>query len=1085
MKKQKNRVPGGKVLIWALTAAIGISTVGYTGQRETIVVQAAEAQRATATVNALNVRTGAGTGYDKVISNGTAVYLNKGETADVLSQKDGWYQVRFTFQGNEVTGYVSGDYVKITTIQMATVTTDVLNVRKGAGTGYDRLVVDGTKVALTRGETAEILSTVDGWHLVQFTFQGKRVTGYISADYVTVSAKEAGTVETPDSGSQGSGNQDTGNQGNDGQGSGNTGSDQTDKGKTEIIEIRTANVTAKTLNVRTGAGTGYAKVLSDGKAAFLKQGEAVKVIGEKDGWYQVSFTFEGKAVTGYISGDYVTITVTQVEVPVQKPEEPEEPEKPVDTEKPDDDKDDKDKTEQPANEGDDASGREWVDPERPEYEPLAVTAKVKAEKISVYTGPGTNYKKAVTSTGKLVQPFKGKRFTIVDELEWKDERWYEVELTYKNEDVKGYVQADLVTLVLQKNTEPEIPAVMNKREYARNFTGTAKKYILKHEDQMVAIPRETDCIIIGEEMVKNSRWYKIRFDHEGTELTAYIQAEYVDLKRTEVVKESEGSGNGNNSGATGFQVQQGIVIGGPVEIRVAAGYQNAVVKDSQTGLSHKLTSGQVVTAYAESDVAGQRWYMVTYEVNGGMSLGFVPASYVQLNGSAGSASGNVVPGTILTAEEFEREMMEQGFPESYKPYLRSLHAAHPYWIFEAYHTGLDWETAITNENKVGLNLITNSKNIAWKSMETGAYNWKTDKFVPYDGSTWVTVSEEALRYYMDPRNFLTDTGIYQFELLSYQPAYQSEAGVEAILTGTPMRNNAYAYVDMYGASQTTTYAKTFMDAAVYSGVSPYHLASRSKQEIVTSSTSLSSSASGKVNGYEGLYNFYNIGATHSTVAGGAVVNGLKYALNGTPGKNYNSTMTFNDYIMIPWINPYRAIVGGAAFIGNNYIQRGQNTVYLEKFNVTQTSTYSHQYMANVEGAAAESKKTAAAYQLMADTPVVFSIPVYLNMPVMASPAPVDKLNPNNWLKSLSVEGYSLTPTFDPTVDQIYSLIVGSDVEEVTIQASTASSKASVTGAGKMKLVPGNNTAVLVVTAENGDPRVYILNVNREIAPVTP
>jgi len=34
-------------------------------------------------------------------------------------------------------------------------------------------------------------------------------------------------------------------------------------------------------------------------------------------------------------------------------------------------------------------------------------------------------------------------------------------------------------------------------------------------------------------------------------------------------------------------------------------------------------------------------------------------------------------------------------------------------------------------------------------------------------------------------------------------------------------------------------------------------------------------------------------------------------------------------------------------------------------------------------------------------------------------------------------------------------------------------------------VPGNNTAVLVVTAENGDPRVYILNVNREIAPATP
>ena len=177
------------------------------------------------------------------------------------------------------------------------------------------------------------------------------------------------------------------------------------------------------------------------------------------------------------------------------------------------------------------------------------------------------------------------------------------------------------------------------------------------------------------------------------------------------------------------------------------------------------------------------------------------------------------------------------------------------------------------------------------------------------------------------------------------------------------------------------------------------MASRSKQEIVTSSTSLSSSVSGKVSGYEGLYNFYNIGATHSTAAGGAIINGLKYAQSGTPGKQYSSTLSFNDYIMIPWNNSYRSIVGGAAFIGYNYIQRGQNTVYLEKFNVTENSTYSHQYMANVEAAASESAKTAAAYRQLADTPILFSIPVYQNMPATACPAPVDKKNPNNWLKT--------------------------------------------------------------------------------------
>ena len=86
----------------------------------------------------------------------------------------------------------------------------------------------------------------------------------------------------------------------------------------------------------------------------------------------------------------------------------------------------------------------------------------------------------------------------------------------------------------------------------------------------------------------------------------------------------------------------------------------------------------------------------------------------------------------------------QGFPESYKPYLRTLHSQHPYWQFEAYHTGLDWNTAVSKESTVGKNLIPNSKNIAWKSMESGAYKWATDSFVVFDGSTWVTASKEVI-----------------------------------------------------------------------------------------------------------------------------------------------------------------------------------------------------------------------------------------------------------------------------------------------------------------------------------------------------
>ena len=128
---------------------------------------------------------------------------------------------------------------------------------------------------------------------------------------------------------------------------------------------------------------------------------------------------------------------------------------------------------------------------------------------------------------------------------------------------------------------------------------------------------------------------------------------------------------------------------------------------------------------------------------------------------------------------------------------------------------------------------------------------------------------------MDPRNFLNDSTIFMFETLSYDEDIQTRNGVEAILKNTPMYKTYVTYKDdKTNKSVKKLYSQIFMDAAKYSGVNPYHLASRSKQEIVSSATTLSSSVSGKVAGYEGLYNYYNIGAYNSTVSMGAIKNGL-------------------------------------------------------------------------------------------------------------------------------------------------------------------------------------------------------------------
>ena len=63
------------------------------------------------------------------------------------------------------------------------------------------------------------------------------------------------------------------------------------------VETKTGKVTASSLNVRAGAGTGYDKV------AKLTKGTAVKVLDEKDGWYKI----ESGSVTGWVSGEYIAL----------------------------------------------------------------------------------------------------------------------------------------------------------------------------------------------------------------------------------------------------------------------------------------------------------------------------------------------------------------------------------------------------------------------------------------------------------------------------------------------------------------------------------------------------------------------------------------------------------------------------------------------------------------------------------------------------------------------------------------------------------------------------------------------------------
>lgn len=258
-----------------------------------------------------------------------------------------------------------------------------------------------------------------------------------------------------------------------------------------------------------------------------------------------------------------------------------------------------------------------------------------------------------------------------------------------------------------------------------------------------------------------------------------------------------------------------------------------------------------------------------------------------------------------------------------------------------------------------------------------------------------------------------------------------------------------------GQLKKVPYADIIMCAAEKSGVSPYVIASTIIQEQGSGKSDL---VSGNNASYPGYYNFFNTGAyEHDGMT--AVTAGLKYAKEKG------------------WDSIEKSIIGGAVNYGTNYVSQGQDTYYLKKFNVQGSNKFTHQYMTHILAAASEGAKVSNAYSSdFKQTALKFKIPVYSNMPESTA-LPTGDGNPNNKLSLLSVDGYTITPTFSMDTTE-YSLIVEGSASSVNINATTIDSNASVTGAGSTALNTGLNTISIKVTAQNGSERTYTLSITR-------
>ena len=354
---------------------------------------------------------------------------------------------------------------------------------------------------------------------------------------------------------------------------------------------------------------------------------------------------------------------------------------------------------------------------------------------------------------------------------------------------------------------------------------------------------------------------------------------------------------------------------------------------------------------------------------------FLEVTYITSN--AGPVTGYVCADAVKTnvdTSKYADEFTKAGFPEIYFEKLTLLKDAHPNWVFTPFQTNLDWNEVVQNESVVGISYIQVNnleKGSMYISLEEGSYDALNKTYIQKEVGNWYAANARTVAYYLDPRNFLTERDIFQFENLGYNENYQTLEAVQNVLKNT----------DLY------PYANVYIEAATYNGnsINPVHLASSSKQEVVLSDGKLSGSANGnkKINDVA-YYNVYNLGAASSCT------NPVECAINFASG--YILTSPTTSYGR-PWTTIESAIKEGASYIANSYINTKQNTVYFKRWNVTSNSSgnYSHQYMTNVQGALSEGRHTYDAYSKiegLLDGTIEFLIPVYLNMPKDPSLLPV-------------------------------------------------------------------------------------------------
>ncbi|MBD3108366.1 N-acetylglucosaminidase [Bacillus sp. AGMB 02131] len=212
--------------------------------------------------------------------------------------------------------------------------------------------------------------------------------------------------------------------------------------------------------------------------------------------------------------------------------------------------------------------------------------------------------------------------------------------------------------------------------------------------------------------------------------------------------------------------------------------------------------------------------------------------------------------------------------------------------------------------------------------------------------TWRNAKREDVLYYLNPNNFQQGTNsYYQFLDLSKSAGLNvSEVNQKILLNKGILTGKAQAFVDAskaYNINEIYLMSHAFLETG--NGTSQL-----AKGVLV-------STVDGKPVTPRWVYNMYGIGAYDGT----ALRSGSEYAYKQG------------------WFTPEQAIIGGAKFISERYVNHAvykQNTLYKMRWNPSQPGI--HQYATDIAWAYKQVSNISKLYDLLDTYKLVYDVPVY-------------------------------------------------------------------------------------------------------------